>query len=232
MKPKVTAVLGESQGVSHPVCVQVQFRYAYVCDSEGVKILDVTDLAAPITKAKMRISNCNSIYLARTYAYVAAGSNGLVILDIKNAERPRVDQIFNADGQINDLRDVKLGITYVSEFAYLADGKNGMRVVQLTSPKTPGNEGFSPRPHPKLIATYKIPFGDAAVAISKGVDRDRAVDETGNQLGVFGRVGARPLNAEEQKRLYLRNGQVWKVNNDPNDPRYHYRGTKPLPSNK
>ena len=49
--------------------------------------------------------------------------------------------------------DVKLGITYVSEFAYLADGKNGLRVVQLTSPETPGNDGFSPRPTPQLIAT-------------------------------------------------------------------------------
>jgi len=41
---------------------------------------------------------------------------------------------------------VKLGITYTSQFAYLADGCNGLRVVQLTSPETPGNQGFSPRP--------------------------------------------------------------------------------------
>ena len=39
---------------------------------------------------------------------------------------------------------MKLGITYVSEFAYLADGKNGLRVVQLTSPETPGNDGLQP----------------------------------------------------------------------------------------
>ena len=85
---------------------------------------------------------------------------------------------------------MKLGITYVSEFAYLADGKNGLRVVQLTSPETPGNDGFSPRPTPELIATYKLPHGGHALAISKGLDRDRAVDESGNQIAVFGRVGA------------------------------------------
>jgi hypothetical protein len=55
------------------------------------------------------------------------------------------------------------------------------------------------------------------VAISKGLDRDRAVDESGNQIGVFGRVGARPLNLEEQHRLYLRCGKVWKVCDDPTD---------------
>src|SRR3954466_15389055 len=32
----------------------------------------------------------------------------------------------------------------------LADGRNGMRVVQLTSPETPGYQGFSPRPEPHL----------------------------------------------------------------------------------
>jgi hypothetical protein len=118
------------------------------------------------------------------------------------------------------VHDVKLGITYVSEFAYVADGRNGLRVIQLTSPETPGNYGYSPRPTPRLIATYKIPKGGEALAISKGVDRDRAVDESGNQIAVFGRVGARPLNLQEQRKLYYRNGQVWQVSDDPFDPQY------------
>ncbi len=109
----------------------------------------------------------HNIYLARTYAYVAAGKSGLVILDIENPEKPRVDQVYTADGRINDLHDVKLGITYVSEFAYLADGKNGMRVVQLTSPETPGNQGFSPRPTPQLVATYTLPHGGHALSVGR-----------------------------------------------------------------
>ena len=143
-----------------------------------------------------------------------------MILDAKNPARPFVEQIFNADGCINDLYDVKLGITYVSEFAYLADGKNGMRIVQLTSPETPGNQGFSPRPTPELIATCKMPKGGHALAVTKALDRDRAVDESGNQIGVFGRIGARPFNQEEQRKMYLRNGNVWKVSDDPKDEVY------------
>ena len=123
---------------------------------------------------------------------------------------------------------MKLGITYTSEFAYLADGHNGLRVVQLTSPETPGNAGFSPRPTPQLIATYKIPKGGEALAVSKGVDRDRATDESGNQIAVFGRVGARPMNLEEQHRMYRRigpqhgnrQGEIWPVSDNPFDPLY------------
>jgi hypothetical protein len=103
----------------------------------------------------------------------------------------------------------------VSEFAYLADGRNGLRVVQLTSPETPGNYGFSPRPTPQLIATYPIPEGGHAVSIGRGLDRDRAVDESGNQISVFGRIGARALNLEEQRKMYLRNGKIWTVSDDP-----------------
>ncbi len=215
--PSVTAVVGEPV-LKHPRDVQVQFRYAYVCDVEGVKVLDVTDLAHPQPVAALPLADARSIYVARTYAYVAAGKEGLVILDVERPGMPRIDQVFNAEGRINDLCDVKLGITYVSEFAYLADGKNGLQVVQLTSPDTPGNQGYSPRPTPRLVAHFKFPLGAHALTISKGVDRDRAVDESGNQIAVFGRVGARPLDAEEQRRLYLRDGRVWKVGDDPRDP--------------
>jgi hypothetical protein len=128
--------------------------------------------------------------------------------------------VFDAGGCINDLHDVKLGITYVTEFAYLADGKNGLRVVQLTGPDTPGNDGFNPRPAPRLVGTYQLPHGGHALSVSKGVDRDRAVDESGNQIAVFGRVGARPLNVEEQRKLYRRNGRLWTVTDNPADAMY------------
>jgi len=201
--------------------VQVQFRYAYVCDAEGVKVLEVSDLAQPRPVSMLRMPEARNIYLGRTYAYVAAGKQGLVILDIKQADRPRIDQVYNANGCINDTNDVKLGITYVSQFAYLADGVNGMRIVQLLGPDTPGNDGFSPRPAPRLIATFPIPHRGKALSIAEGLDRDRAVDESGHQISVFGRVGARPLNAAEVRRmLFSPAGYLWQFSDDPHDPMY------------
>jgi hypothetical protein len=100
-----------------------------------------------------------------------------------------------------------------SAFAFVADGVYGLRVWQIISPwDDPAHfSGFSPRPAPKLIATAHT--HGPALAISKGIDRDRAVDESGNQLAIFGRRGARPLNAAEMRALYIHpaNGQAYRV---------------------
>ena len=218
-QPVVCSVVG-NEVLHHPKSVAVQFRYAVVCDEEGVKVLDATELAFPQHVHTVPLDEANSIYLGRTYAYVAGGKEGLVILDITNPELAFIDQIYDAGGRINDAHDVKLGITNVSQFAYVADGKNGLRVLQLTSPELPGNDGFSPRPNPCLIATRKLPKNGHALCVSRGVDRDRAVDESGNQIAVFGRVGARPLNKEESTRMHRRkDGSLFQVSDDPFDPR-------------
>jgi hypothetical protein len=50
------------------------------------------------------------------------------------------------------------------------------------------------------------------MALSRPLERDRAVDETGGQVAVFGRRGSRPFNAEELRRLYLdAEGRPWYV---------------------
>jgi hypothetical protein len=90
-------------------------------------------------------------------------------------------------------------------------------VLQIVSPEDdPLFSGFSPRPKPKLIASYKT--HGPALAISKGIDRDRAVDESGNQLAVFGRRGARPLNRAETQLLYMLDGKVFTVSDTPGTP--------------
>ena len=215
LKPRVTATLG-APSLVEPRGIAVQFRYAFVVDREGLKVLDVTNLGHPqlVPNALVPLQDARSLYVARTYAYVAAGKQGLAIVDVEQPEHPRIDEIFNANGELNDANDVKLGMVSSSLFAYVADGKNGLRVVQLFSPEdNPAFAGFSPKPTPKLIARYKT--HGPALAISKGIDRDRAVDESGNQLAVFGRWGARPFNRAEMERMFVRDGQVYTVTDDP-----------------
>jgi hypothetical protein len=215
LQPRVTAEIGPPF-LNDPRGVAVQFRYAFVVDHDGLKVLDVTHLAQPkpVPGAIVKLEDARSLYVARTYAYVADGKQGVAIVDVGHPEQPRLDQMFNAAGEINDANDVKLGMVSSSLFAYVADGRNGLQVVQLFSPPdNPAFGGFSPRPTPKVIATYRT--RGPALAVSKGIDRDRAVDESGNQLAVFGRRGARPFNRQEMERMYLRDGEVFTVTDEP-----------------
>ncbi len=203
----------------NPKRVQFQFRYAFVIDDVGLHVLDVTDINAPKPCGTggspiIPIADARDIYLSRTYAFVAGGKDGLFIIDIEKPEAPKLLQTFTANNQLNDTTAVKIGMTNSSMYAYVADGKNGLAVLQLTSPDdNPTYMGFAPKLQPQLIARHKTQ--GPALAISEGLDRDRAVDEAGNQLSVFGRKGARPFNLAEQQRLYLKNGQLYTVTNAP-----------------
>ncbi|MDP9139941.1 MAG: hypothetical protein M3O62_04015 [Pseudomonadota bacterium] len=211
LKPKYVTTIA-LEGVRSSA---VQFRYLFATTNEGLRVVDITNPEAPrvVQKALVQFKDARRVYLVRTYAYVAAGSEGLGIVDITNPEAPTLYQQFNADGQIKDAWDVKVGATNASLFAYVADGDEGLKVIQLMSPETqPGFYGFSPDPKPQLIANRKT--DRPALAVSEGLHRDRAVDETGGQIAVFGRIGSRPFNLEEQRELYMDNsGKPWFVQN-------------------
>jgi hypothetical protein len=206
----------------NPRAIAVQFRYAFVVDDEGLKVLDVSvpERVRLINAAVVPLRDARDVYVARTYAYVANGKEGIAIIDVEQPEKPHLDQTYNADGKLNDTHQVKVAMTNASLFAYVADGRNGLRILQLTSPETmPEYAGFSPRPKPVLIATFKTK--GEALAISKPLDRDRAVDESGNQISVFGRRGARPFNFDEIMRMLRTNdgkGDWFTVTDAPPNP--------------
>ena len=214
LEPKVVAVVG-TDVLRQPRSVAIQFRYAFITDADGLKVIDITEPAQPrfITDSTVPLADAHRVYVARTYAFVANGKEGLAVIDATNPEKPVLAQLFNADGQITDARDVKVGMTNASLFAYVADGHNGLRVIQLMGPDTTVQfRGFAPPLDPRLVATYHT--HGPALAVSEGLDRDRAVDESGNQLVVFGRWGARPLNLAEQQHMYMRDGQIFTVSDD------------------
>ncbi len=209
-------LLTASVPLKQPRGASLQFRYLFVTDADGLKVIDVTLPDAPkLTPDNLvPLQDANGVFVSRTYAYVAAGRDGLVIVDVERPDAIALYRRFDAEGQIRDARDVIVATTNASLFAYVADGGGGLKVVQLTSPELqPRFYGFSPEPNPRLIAHY--PTRTPALALSKGLERDRGVDETGGQVAVFGRKGSRPLTLTEMHRLYLKNGEPWYVDNQP-----------------
>lgn len=212
--PKILKVLPFPKGVKTRY-VEVMFRYAYVCDSEGLRVIDITVPAEMHPVQQFDIPDARSIYVAKDYGYVAGGKDGMVILDLQIPTKPKLHQIYSANGAISDLNQVKVAMTYDSVYAYLADGKNGFKVVQLVTAGDGKRSpyGFSPPPMPKLISQFKT-HGEC-LCLSKALDRDRATDESGNQVTMFGRIGGRPMNLQERQKLYMKNGKVYRTSNLP-----------------
>jgi len=209
LKPRVSSVVP----LKDVRATALQFRYLLATDAEGLKVLDATDLGKPrlVQGATVPLADAQRIYIARAFAYVAAKAEGLAIVDITNPEKPSVYMKYTADGKLNDAHDVVVASTNASAYAYVADGKNGLKVISLTAPdRQPKFYGFNPDPKPDLIAWW--PTSWPALSLSKGLDRDRAVDETGGQIAIFGRIGSRPFTQAEMQRFYLNDkGEPWYV---------------------
>ena len=201
LHPKVMAVIP----IAGARATAVQFRYLFAVGTSGLDVVDITDPLKPVVldKAHVALNHAQHIAVSRTYAYIADGSDGLAIVDVERPDRPKLYMQYTDDGKLNDARDIVIGATNASLFAYVADGVNGLKVLQLLSPITqPDFYGFSPEPKPELVSWSRT--ASPALALSKGLERDRGVDETGHQIAVFGRIGSRPFTAAEMKMFYLK----------------------------
>jgi hypothetical protein len=117
LKPAIVAEV-PLKGAGHSA---IQFRYAFVCDADGLKVVDITDVRRSVVKAATAISDARDVYVARTYAYIAAGKQGLAIVDVERPDHPAAPRYFNAGGAIDDAFAVKVAMTNASLFAYVAD---------------------------------------------------------------------------------------------------------------
>src|SRR5258708_17085821 len=110
----------------------------------------------------------------------------MAIVDVERPEQPVL--LPWSDQLPHDANDVKVASTNASTFAYVADGKYGLKVYQLLSPEwTRTYARFSPKPVPRLVSTRRTER--PALAGSKGLDRRRAVHESGSQRCIFNRIG-------------------------------------------
>jgi hypothetical protein len=72
----------------------------------------------------------NNVDVAGNYAYIAAGSAGLVVVDVTNRSAPSIVATLDTSGNANDVK-------VVSGIAYVADGASGLQVVNVSNPASP-----------------------------------------------------------------------------------------------
>ena len=140
----------------------------------------------------------------------------MAIVDVTTPTSARLVMNYDADGRFDDVNQIKVGMVNDSVYGLVADGQSGFNVMQLVTPEDGGRSayGFSPEPRPKWISSRAA---KGARDIAKGLERDRAADESGNQVSVFGRIGGRPFTLQEQRRFYMRDGKIYDVSDQVPD---------------
>ena len=122
-------------------------------DAEGLKLFDVThlDRPVPVPSAHRAASPMRRrIYLARTYAYVAAKGQGLAIVDITNPERPGAPKFVTFGGQHERRRgrgrrlDQRLGLRLCRRRPQRHEGDPAHLVRQFEQLSTASRRGPSP----------------------------------------------------------------------------------------
>ncbi len=76
----------------------------------------------------------NNVDVAGNYAYVAAGSSGLQVVDVTDRRRPQLVGVLDTPGNANDVR-------VDGNVAFVADGASGLQIIFVGNPLSPALVG-------------------------------------------------------------------------------------------
>jgi hypothetical protein len=100
--------------------------------------VDISDVANPDQIGGLLLHvTIHAVALEGSYAYLAAGSRGLLLVDVADPNEPKVLQRFDTPGKARDVL-VREGMVF------LADGREGLRVINVSNPERPLEAAWIP----------------------------------------------------------------------------------------
>ncbi|MFV2016305.1 MAG: hypothetical protein ACC656_12805, partial [Candidatus Heimdallarchaeota archaeon] len=108
------------------------FPFIFSCDGTvGVNIINIADRTAPTKVTTFDTSLCIDIEVVGGYAYVADGTNGLLIVDISTIGTPVLTSTINVGGSVNSIAiDGSTAILGVKNVG----GLDGIIAVDISDP--------------------------------------------------------------------------------------------------
>ena len=103
----------------------------------------------------------NNVDVAQDYAYVAAGSAGLQIVDIRDRLNPLIVGALDTPG-------IAIDVKVTGNFAYLADGTAGLQIIDISDPTLPVLAGFVDTPgvaRALVLSTTRAYVADGATGL-------------------------------------------------------------------
>ena len=124
------SAIGQAGGPTQGIAVQGD--YAYIGIGSRLIIVDISDQANPhpVGASTPFDDLVQGVMVSGTLAYIAAGTAGLHIMDIKTPSNPSEVGAWDSPGFAE-------GVTVSGGTAYLADGPYGLRVVDVINPTSP-----------------------------------------------------------------------------------------------
>ncbi len=124
-KDKAIPELISTVKLPNSVTVALQGPYIVAGGRDGLSVVDISKPSAPEIVSSFSAGWIEDIYLASGYIYAAAGSEGLIILDMKNPE----DLVL-----VSTCKDIyAVGVEVEDDLAFVAD-VDGFKVVKILIP--------------------------------------------------------------------------------------------------
>ncbi|GAB1540755.1 hypothetical protein NUACC21_34240 [Scytonema sp. NUACC21] len=133
--------------------VFVEGNYAYVTGykpdlsaseyDKELQILDISDRTNPTLVGSYNLDGYGlGVTVVNGYAYVAAKEAGLQILDISDSFAParradRANPILKGSYTVRDVTNDAQDVAVRGNYAYVTDGNNGLRIVDISDPTNP-----------------------------------------------------------------------------------------------
>ena len=106
--------------------VAIKGEFAYCIMDYGMTILDIRNPSSPdlVSSVKLPSGEVWAIEVSGDYAYIAAGANGIQVVNISNPKQPLLENSLDTQGYSIDIK-IEKGL------AFIADGYNGLQIIDL-----------------------------------------------------------------------------------------------------
>lgn len=158
--------------------VYVTNSYAYILEQNYLEILDVTDLTNPAYVSNLSLPgySFNDFYVDDEFAYIAVGSDGVLIVDIYYPDAPQLSMVYDEHNDIN-------GLDKFENYLYLA-ATDYIHIIDMTNPYDPQELGNFTRLGSFYIEVFIS--GDYLYAANlDGIDIIDITDETEAEDGTI-----------------------------------------------
>jgi hypothetical protein len=117
--------------------IDIDGPWGYLVTTQGLAILDLRTPASPRMAARVALDGGpQGVTVLDGIAYVAAGTTGLIIIDVSDPERPLIVGTGSVGGGASSRSAALVGST-----AFVADGLGGLQLLDVSDPAHPVARG-------------------------------------------------------------------------------------------